>query len=475
MSNLFENGGMIGSTLNFITTEKYVVSSSPVTPTYVGGVTDTFTGSATGGNIVDISSITDLTAGDIIIVVYCVGSASNRAPSLFAVEFTEITSLYANGTQNETTLYVGYRISDGTEDSISLSPTGNTYDAGSAVVKIWRGIDNTNPIDVTVTTSVNSSNQNPDPPAITPVSENALIIVAGGSAHDLGSSVSYTASGLSDFSSISGNDIRDSTAGLGAYYDWTSGSYDPSSWSLTTDSGSSSVAATIALRPSMSVVYGNFKNSGVWDLESSYSALLSEYKKPLTAQFNGYITSSASINDYIDMGTPEEGDIQIFAVVGQTVGVPTNPTGITEVLDTGIFNSYDEIQFYKIDTNRSGLTQFVVSATYRVSVFAWTIKADGRTVTLTDTGYNNEGTTIDTLNVSERGCVLAVHTSYGSGIDVTSDLVETSDVASTVVESSFEVSAGHSIIEADTTLSMRLVNDTTVSRTLVAAVSYSIL
>lgn len=472
MSTLLENGGMIGYSPNFLSAERYVVSSSYATPTYVDGLVDTGIGSSSGTYDINISGLSKQ-SGDIIILAYCVGSAANRAPSLYAIGFTEITSVYANGTENETTLYVGYKISNGTETSITISPTGSVYDAASMVVKVWRGIDTENPIDVTVTTSVNASNQNPNPPAITPSTENALIVVAGGSGHDLGDAVTYTASGLTDFSSVSMQETRDSTAGLGAYYDWVSGSYDPAAWSLPTDSGSSSVAATIALRPATEAVYGNYKNSGIWNLEAVYSAI-SETFTDVDVIFHGFLLSGTTINDYIDMGTPEDGDIQVFAVVGQTTQTPSSPSGITNILDTGVFNSYDEIQFYTIDTNQTGPTLFTVSASFRVSVFAWTIRTGGAPLLLTDTGYNNSGSTINTLNVAEKGCVLAVHTSQGSGVDVTASLVDTSDLTSTVVESPFEVSAGHSVnAVSDTTLNMRLTNDTTVTRTLVAAVSYS--
>lgn len=217
--------------------------------------------------------------------------------------------------------------------------------------------------------------------------------------------------------------------------------------------------------------YSISNTSGIWSLRAIHNYLASLV--PASVEFNGSITSATSINGTIDMGIPETGDIQVFAVVGQTISVPTAPTGITEIFDTGLWNTYDRIIFYKLNVNQSGNTQFTVNATYRVSVFAWTIKAGTTTLELHDTGYNNSGVNIETLNTTSGGCVLAAHTSAETGVDVSVSLVSSSDVSSTVVESPFEVSAGHTTATDNGTLSMRVDNDTTVSRTLVGAVSFS--
>lgn len=116
----------------------------------------------------------------------------------------------------------------------------------------WRGVDTATPLDVATPTMVSTTSLTADPPSITPVTSGAKVIamIAGRNNNN-----SFSVSGWSGMDNITtvvnesgGGDFYG--AGISSY-DWTSGAFDPGSWTVpayTADSDNSS-AVTIALRP----------------------------------------------------------------------------------------------------------------------------------------------------------------------------------------------------------------------------------
>jgi len=116
---------------------------------------------------------------------------------------------------------------------------------------VFRGVDPTTPMDVTLTTATGGNSVLANPPSITPVTAGAWIACFGFGAHTDGTDTYTSAGDLTLFTSSGGNTTNDGTAGAGYKDDWVSGSFDPGAWTFSgTDSTSFSwCAVTVALRP----------------------------------------------------------------------------------------------------------------------------------------------------------------------------------------------------------------------------------
>jgi hypothetical protein len=223
---------------------------------FVGATALTFAGTTSNVTV----SLTSLTggiasapaAGDLVIIYFGTGSTADR--NLVVSGYTEIVELYSNDTF-DTNLVVASKFMGGTPDT-SITLTGgtlNTSDAGAVVVQVWRGVDQTTPLDVTETTATGINSALCDPPAITPVTNGAVIVSGGAGANNsvfFDSNAGYSSSDLTGFITRTANDTNDVTIGLG-YHVWTSGAFDPAQFTFAfSDSTSFSWAAvTLALRP----------------------------------------------------------------------------------------------------------------------------------------------------------------------------------------------------------------------------------
>jgi len=217
--------------------------------TEVGKLIDAAVGSTTVGITFDLTTIGTLLEGDIVRVAVATGSASNRTIGVSTSGYTQIADLYSNDTV-DTNLWVGYKRMGATPDaSLVILPSGNSSDALTADVRVYRGIDATTALDVAVQTSTGTNSIIPSPPAITPTTSGAWVDVVGAGA---GVDTAFSSSGLTAFQSTLGVDSNRSVLGTG-YFAWTSGAYSPATFSLA-DPGDdttfcSNAAVTIAFRP----------------------------------------------------------------------------------------------------------------------------------------------------------------------------------------------------------------------------------
>lgn len=267
MESLYINGGMIGATLDYNTTEKYLISEGSLS--YVGNivssvahaqnVTFTITG-LTGG------SDSAPAIGDIVIVAIAFRKDSgDNAISCTTAGYTEIADLFANDTY-DTNLAVYYKVLTTTETSVSFnsgSTTSNSYI--QMCCQVWRGIDIVSPLDVSAVPAVIINTGTPNAPSISTVSANSIILAIGAS---VGASLTNLTvpSGMSNFLFSGGASVQ---LGIASYLQVNSGAYDPPAFGGGgTSALSSSCAVTVALRAGK--VYGNLKNSGVWDLSAIY-------------------------------------------------------------------------------------------------------------------------------------------------------------------------------------------------------------
>lgn len=259
MISYASNGGFIGKTVNYRNTEPYLQ--------YVGGLTSGSTG-ATGTRAISLAGI-PMQENDIVIVAYerC-GTIDKTATEISG--YTTIASLFASSTE-ASNLIVAYKFMGATPDADIVIPrSGSTADAEAVAIQVWRGIDVDNPLDVTAVTNTQTTSGIPDPPAITPVTEGAIIVVAAGTAHT-GGTDTFTATYLTNFLTVGGNDDNDATVGIG-YLTWPGGAYNPAAWtfSQTNSTAFSTNSVTFALRPTTT----NAKNSGIWNIAGEISPKL---------------------------------------------------------------------------------------------------------------------------------------------------------------------------------------------------------
>jgi hypothetical protein len=226
---------------------------------FVGGATAAKVGATSGNSTIALDggltggispSVAD---GDFVLAVY--GMASNTSRTLAITDgttgYTLVGSqLFANSDTVDTNFRVGRKFVSG-DTATTFGPTGNANDPGAMGVYVFRGVDPTTPLDVSVVTATGINSAFPNFAAITPSMKGAFIIAVAASGHIGGFDVYNTPSDLIGFQSVGGDDsIGGITIGMGHKADWVSGSFDPATWvHPDTNDISSWAAITIALRP----------------------------------------------------------------------------------------------------------------------------------------------------------------------------------------------------------------------------------
>jgi hypothetical protein len=281
MESRFLNGGMIGATLDFGANDRYVIGTTQdrLRPTYVAGTTAQING-GTANEVINLPA--GLLANDLVIVALTIAGTTDKSYRISG--YTQALDSYADDTF-DTNLQIGRKFMGVTPDTtVTITGgTGSTADGGAVAIHAWRGIDTTTPLDVITQTNVQINTGIPNPNATTPSTANSVILVAAGSAHN-GGTDTYTAAQLANFLTVGqGGNTNDATVGLGSF-NWVSGAFDPNAftWSQTDSTSFSTISATLTLRPKLSdiPIYGNLKNSGVWNLDAAYDYSFSQYTPP---------------------------------------------------------------------------------------------------------------------------------------------------------------------------------------------------
>lgn len=140
-----------------------------------------------------------------------------------------------------------YQVMDSSPDSeVVCDGAGNVNDAVGYVVYILRGVDTGNVLDAAVQTAY-TAGANPDPPEITTVTDNALVLAAGTTdANETG--FNYP-TGYTNQVVRNGNDVADFTVALCSTLVASAGAENPDAFSLF--AGSNTLGITIAIRPSV--------------------------------------------------------------------------------------------------------------------------------------------------------------------------------------------------------------------------------
>ena len=203
-------------------------------------------------------------AGDLVIAAQSSTGAGVNPTLGINSGYTNIAGqLYTNDTF-DTALLVAYKVMPSTPDtSINFTTNFLTTSGGFHIIYVFRGVDTSNPLDVTSTTATGLSSALANPPAITPVTAGAVVVVTGAAGHGLGV-VNFGTTGLTSVFADSVNATNDLSAAIG-YIPWAGGTVDAAAWSLTGSTSTHSWnAATMALRPAPGG--GNIKvwNGSAW-------------------------------------------------------------------------------------------------------------------------------------------------------------------------------------------------------------------
>jgi hypothetical protein len=185
--------------------------------------------------------------GDLVIVAYTTGStgAVNVAQSFVTAGYTVIADLFADYSTN-TNFIAGWKVMGATPDTTVETAGTNTFYSNGVTVHVWRGVDQTTPMDVTPVTKTGGGGR-PTFNSITPVTSGAvLVMMAGSGCPDTFDAFTSTLDNFRTTTAGSGNPV---SIGVGSA-PWVSGTYAPAGWlGHTTDGAASYGDVVLALRP----------------------------------------------------------------------------------------------------------------------------------------------------------------------------------------------------------------------------------
>lgn len=225
---------------------------------FVGGYSEGFNG-GTSDRVISLTSLTgglasQPSAGDIVIAV----NTSQNALNAFvgdAKAITGYTSIMYQSARtpdinHETSIgRVSYKIMGSTPDtSLTIAGgTGDTSCAGSISLLVFRGVNQTTPIDTTLSYTLTASGTaKANPPSIT-ASNNAMIVAGGTGAYHNGTAT-YTSSDLTGFITSLGSDDYNVISGIG-YHLSTGVAFDPAQFGNAADASDyTCIGFTVALK-----------------------------------------------------------------------------------------------------------------------------------------------------------------------------------------------------------------------------------
>lgn len=198
---------------------------------------------------------TQPSAGDIVIAAVSFVESPDKDITCTTSGYTEVTELYVNGTR-DTNMAVFYKVLSSAETVVAFGGTGDTQSNISTIIYVWRGIDQSTPLDATSTTATKTNSGIPDCPSITTVTNNAVVVgfgAAGGGGTQPDIFNLTTPSGVSNFiEAYDSSGDRENTLAAFSYLQETAGSYDPPIFGITNgsdDTDYTSGSVTMALRP----------------------------------------------------------------------------------------------------------------------------------------------------------------------------------------------------------------------------------
>jgi len=233
-------------------------------PRYVGGASSyeaATTYTEPGQISVSLTSLTgglasSPSAGDLVVIV--IGSCGTQVADYDVIMttsgYTERVELFASDTV-KTNFGVFTKFMGATPDTTAVGASGFNSQFRVMLAQVWRGVNATTPMDVTLTSTTGTDGATVDAPSITPATPKSVVLAIGSAADVLTASNALSAltvpSGMTNFvgQDCFYNAFRVESAGI-ASVEWTGGAYNPAAFGGgSTYTGASWAAATLALRP----------------------------------------------------------------------------------------------------------------------------------------------------------------------------------------------------------------------------------
>lgn len=237
----------------------------------------------------------------------------------------------------------------------STDPTTSATGSTNVAVLVLRGVDPTTPLDVTSTTADGINSAHVDPPAITPVTAGALILVSGVAGHIAAqaAAVFVLGSDITQVVTVQGTSGQTQQALLtvGQKADWTSGAFNPAAWSFQLSGSpvnatqSSWGSATMVFRPASSggdltpisgTAAGDLPLSGaatgtVADAPPTPISGTGAGQAPLSGAATGTVTHEADAQGTVPLSGSAQGTVTHEAEVQGTLPLFGGATGTTPV------------------------------------------------------------------------------------------------------------------------------------------------
>lgn len=425
LSHIFEEFFFEGTKHNYVdailddvtTSATGTVSGDPIWD-FVGRYAESSTLSVAGGFTgITLNALVDgidthPSQGDLIVVGLAVGSredvglsASSIRNQAGTVNYTAPASaIYANASF-DASLLVGYAFAGVTPDaSVTIQPGAFADVAYTIMIEVWRGVDPTTPMDVSVVTASGTNTGLPDPGAITPADTRSKILCfAVGASTDASVPAALTATGFSSYDTVQqqGGTNRASTSTLWGHLDWSSPGVDLPMFGGGSNTTSDSWAAMmLALRPAPPPTSG------------ALSVALDDATLAATGTV-AYATISGAAAITLDAATlAAAGTVLDLGALGATLEPATLSAAGTALLVGSLSATLGDVTL-----SAAGTVPSVGSLTATLSdlsslatgavVIAGALSATLGAVTLAATAETTEGTLAGTLNVTLEDAALS--------------------------------------------------------------------
>jgi hypothetical protein len=352
VASIYDNGGMIGATLDLGSTEQYITGSTGGTPSIVG------TASANGASSVSLTGITGLAEGDLVLVF----ASEDNSTTSASITSSGWTSLVNGAFINNIEHSIAYKVMGATVDtSVSIA---STIDAITVIA--LRNVEYTARSGFVSNGFTNSATI--DPASITATDSDSVVLVLS-AIDDDSSTISSPSTGYTTAvqdGRVGGSNAIMYKTGVSA------GTEDPDT--VTWSSNDAIIAYTLVLSPTSSVTYGNYKNSGIWSMDAVYELL-----KPLPVGLyaSGSDTATALSDGFTFPFSASSGNI-VLAFSSRTSG-GVNSFSVSDSAG----NTYTRVIE---ETQSNGLT---VAAIF-VSTLTSPVVSGSTTLTITTTGADTE-------------------------------------------------------------------------------------
>lgn len=192
--------------------------------------------------------------GDLVVVATGFIGTTDGDPGVTTAGYTELTDLYADSVR-DSNFAVAIKRLNAAETSVTCRGSGIASNAAGAAIHVWRGANETNPLDVAIETATVAASRVIKSPPISPITPGAIILSAG---------IAVSSAAMNSATAPLGYENQVYTThdpgqavGVGiASIAWDgAGPHDPPIWRNTGSATNDSfAAATIVLRPAASAV-----------------------------------------------------------------------------------------------------------------------------------------------------------------------------------------------------------------------------